>query len=398
MTKLDADLAARTIRIVEERVPELAPSQMLVPLSWYRDPLIHEEERRLFLTLPRPLAGSTQLANPHDYLVRESMGLSVLLTRDGDGQVHAFLNYCRHRGAEPAKGCGNSRRFSCPYHGWTYDTRGQLVAMPLADRNETLDYGKLGLVELPCEERHGLVWVILTPGLPIDIAAHLGAVDGQLAQQGLDRMHYFPALQMAPVAANWKCIGEGIVEALHLPFVHAATFDSIPRTDGGQARNLAAGFTDTGIYDRVGNHVRWMIPKFDRTGIPAFEAALARDESFDWRAISNIWILAPGIIIANDQYGFDIGVIEPGQEIDRAFMHYGWMAPTEPPEGYPPPEAMAERAARAIIEDQVVWEGCGRGLAKGAHDYVVIGRNEKGVQLFHEILADLTGRQHPGYL
>ena len=73
---------------------------------------------------------SSEIPNPDDYHVRFAMGRSILLTRDVDGKAHAFLNYCRHRGAEPASGCGNARRHSCPYHAWTYNSKGELVAMP----------------------------------------------------------------------------------------------------------------------------------------------------------------------------------------------------------------------------------------------------------------------------
>jgi hypothetical protein len=52
---------------------------------------------------------------------------------------------------------------------------------------------------------------------------------------------------------------------------------------------------------------------------------------------------------------------------------------------------MAARAAKAIGQDQAVWEGCGRGLSRGQHGYELIGRNEKAVQLFHEALARQTG-------
>jgi hypothetical protein len=52
---------------------------------------------------------------------------------------------------------------------------------------------------------------------------------------------------------------------------------------------------------------------------------------------------------------------------------------------------MAARAAKAVLEDKPVWEGCGRGLSYGAHDFALIGRNEKGVQLLHESVARQTG-------
>src|SRR4029078_3376730 len=124
----------------------------------------------LFETSPLALIAATEIANPHDYVVRNAVGRSVLITRAEDGQAHAFLNYCRHRGAEPAQGCGNARRFQCPYHAWVYDTKGQLVGMPRRDRYDDPARSNSGLVELPSEERHGFVWVVLRPGHPIDVA------------------------------------------------------------------------------------------------------------------------------------------------------------------------------------------------------------------------------------
>jgi phenylpropionate dioxygenase-like ring-hydroxylating dioxygenase large terminal subunit len=50
------------------------------------------------------------------------------MTRGADGAVRAFANICRHRGAPVAQGCGNARAFVCPYHGWTYDGQGKLLA------------------------------------------------------------------------------------------------------------------------------------------------------------------------------------------------------------------------------------------------------------------------------
>jgi hypothetical protein len=72
-------------------------------------------------------------------------------------------------------------------------------------------------------------------------------------------------------------------------------------------------------------------------------------------------------------------------------MRYGWMVPPEVPAGMPEPAEMARRAGAAVQEDIPVWEGCGHGLALGAHEFALIGRNEKGVQIFHEALAAQTG-------
>jgi phenylpropionate dioxygenase-like ring-hydroxylating dioxygenase large terminal subunit len=391
LATLSDNLLERSIRVVEDQVPELAETFMKVPLSYYRDPDIAARERDLFMTQPRPLAGSSQIPEPHSYIVRTSLGRSVLITRDAEGKAHAFLNYCRHRGAEPARGCGTARRFSCPYHGWTYDSRGRLVSRPLANRNPALDHESHGLVELPCEERHGLVWVILTPGLPIDVAGRLGALDQQIGEQHLETYDYVQALTLEPIDANWKCVGEGLVEGLHVPFVHGATFNVDPKNNDERTEERYSGFPDIGVYDRVGPHLHWAIPLFGGQGVGALRSELQAGASLDWRRLGHVWLITPGILIANDTYGFIIGVVEPGAAIDRAFVHYGWMAPPSPPANYPPPEAMAQRTAAAIMEDKLVWEGCGRGLALGGHDHVLIGRNEKGVQLLHEALAEQIG-------
>ena len=371
----------RALTIVETGKPEMADRFMEVPLEYYNDPAMADREREMFETLPLALLAANEIASPYDYVVRQAVERSVLLTRDGDGVAHAFLNYCRHRGAEPASGCGNARGFVCPYHGWTYDSKGRLAGVPLRDRYEGLDLSKLGLVELPLEERHGLIWVVLTPGAPIDVAAHLGPVDSDLASLGIDRMTYYNSLPQEPLATNWKSVAEGLLESLHVPFVHKGTFDQNPQASG----------IDLAFYDALGPHVRYGMATF---GPDDAQRIRATPES-EWNPaeqIGCIWWIAPGLLIANELYGLIYADLSPGPSVDSAVFRYGWLSPQKSaPNGQPAPEDMAARAAVAVGQDKPVWEGCGRGLAKGGHDSVLIGRNEKGVQLFHEVLARRTG-------
>ena len=95
-------LMRRAIKIAENQWPEMADAPMEVPLDYFTDEEVARKERALFETQPLALAASSEIAQPDDYLVRNAVGRSVLLTRDEDGVAHAFLNYCRHRGAEPA--------------------------------------------------------------------------------------------------------------------------------------------------------------------------------------------------------------------------------------------------------------------------------------------------------
>lgn len=375
------DLMRRAVAIAANQWPETADACMEVPLEYFTDAELAAKERTLFETSPLALVAATEVAEPHDYIVRNAVGRSVLITRDEDGVAHAFMNYCRHRGAEPASGCGNARRFACPYHAWVYDTKGQLVGMPYRDRQAELDLGSYGLVELPSEERHGFIWVVLRRDHPIDVAAHLGDLDAEIGALGCDRMRYHSSLAEAPLGANWKSVAEGLLEGLHVPYVHADTFNLNP-----QAVNV-----DLAFYDAIGPHIRWGLPMFGKDEAERLQATPEEE----WRpdeSIGCIWLISPGLLLANELYGLIYADLTPGFSVAESSMRYGWLSPVdEAPAGMPSPEDMAARAARAVGQDQAVWEGCGRGLARGAHDHELIGRNEKGVQLFHEVLAAQTG-------
>ena len=381
-------LMRRALRLVETQRPELAEAHMRVPLGYYNDPELAAKEREIFETSPLALVAASEIAKPHDYVVRNAVGRSVLLTRDEDGVARAFLNYCRHRGAEPARGCGNARRFSCPYHSWTYDTKGRLVGMPLRDRYEGLDTAKLSLVELPSQERHGFLWVVLRPDYPIDVRGHLGdALDAELASLGCAKMGYYPSLAEAHLDANWKSVAEGLLEGLHVPYVHPGTF----------ALNPQASAVDLAFFDTFGPHIRWGMPMFGKGDL---ERLKATPES-EWKPMENIgciWLIAPGLLLAHELYGMIYADLTPGAGVTEAYLRYGWLSPIkEAPAGMPSPEDMAARAATAIGQDAPVWEGCGRGLARGEHGYALIGRNEKGVQLFHEQLAARVGYEGLSY-
>ena len=371
----------RALDIVDRQSPQLTDGYLQVPLEAYSSEVVAVADRALFETSPLALLASSEIAKPHDYHVRMAVGRSILLTRDGEGRAHAFLNYCRHRGAEPARGCGNARAFLCPYHGWSYDSKGQLTGMPLRDRFKDLDLGRMGLVELPCEERHGFVWVVLRPGHPIDVAAHLGDLDAEIASIGAEQMTYFNALPEEPLATNWKSVTEGLLEGLHVPFVHAGTFATNP-----QALDL-----DLGYFDAVGPHVRWVLPIFTRADVARIRAI----PELEWKPnelIACVWWISPGLLLAHEYYGLIYADLSPGERPSEAVFRYGWISPVlEAPAGLPSPEEMAARAAVAVRQDKPVWEGCGRGLRHGAHGNVVIGRNEPGVRFMHESVARQTG-------
>ena len=93
--------------------------------------IYEQEQEQIFARSWLFLGHESQIPNPGDFFVSCMGEESVILTRDDRGQVHAFLNTCRHRGMKVCRhDVGNTRVFTCPYHGWSYGTDGELVGVP----------------------------------------------------------------------------------------------------------------------------------------------------------------------------------------------------------------------------------------------------------------------------
>jgi choline monooxygenase len=360
------ELVHRALALVDAGTTEMAPALLRVPLSYYRDDQLHEREREeICRRTPLALAVSAQVPDAHDFVVREVLGTSVLITRDSDGIVRAFLNYCRHRGGKPAQGCGSARRFTCPYHAWTYDNSGRLVGLPGQEGFEGLDRAGAGLVGLPCEERHGLVWVILTAGLAVDVADHLGALDDELGGWDLGRSEYLTEREIEG-EVNWKAAIEAFAENYHFPFVHGNSI---------VGQNTVA---NTAVFDAYGRH--------HRLGFPCPWIEGARDDPAITSPLSYMvfiyWIF-PNLTLAVSPVGTEIIDILPSEVPGRCTLRHGWMA-TEPAADEATRAGYLElyEAVHAAVRDEDfgVLPGCGEGARRGQHDDMVIGRNEIGVQ------------------
>ena len=235
----------------------MADTVLRVPLRYYRDEENLESEEAMLRCTPLAIVASARVAQPNDYVVRTVLGASLLVTRDRYGTARVMLNYCSHRGARPAQGCGNASVFTCGYHGWVYDAAGQLVAIPGAQGFDGLDRSEHGLVELPVEERHGFIWACLTTGAKIDVAAHLGPMDDELARWQYRDYGYLTE-RVFESDVNWKGALEAFAESYHFPYVHGESLIGM---------NTVA---NTSIFDSFDRH--------HRLGIPFKNVARLRDD------------------------------------------------------------------------------------------------------------------------
>ena len=243
----ELELLEASIALVRNKQRPQDGEETLAPTSDYVDPEHFERERnRIHRRGLNVVTVSSAIAKPGDFITAEVMGTPTLIARGDDGQLRAFINVCRHRGATiELRDQGHCKRFVCPYHAWTYDLDGSLNRVRHPEGFPTLQTQDHGLVELACTEAAGLVWVCPTPGLtPEPLPAAL--VEELEVVIGPDPTVYASTSKVWH--ANWKLLVEGGIESYHFKVAHRNT--------------IASYFADTAsTWERIGSHMRMVLPK-----------------------------------------------------------------------------------------------------------------------------------------
>lgn len=133
-----------------------------LPGSYYSDPAIFAaEQEQIFETMWFCAVSSADVGKPGAFRTVQVGRESVLITRSRTGEARAFFNICRHRGAQLCtEESGEVKRaFQCPYHAWTYDLDGKLVAAPNLTKMPDVDRVDYGLRKIHVREWLGYVWV-----------------------------------------------------------------------------------------------------------------------------------------------------------------------------------------------------------------------------------------------
>jgi nitrite reductase/ring-hydroxylating ferredoxin subunit len=154
------DLPA-SIAALEEQLAgngELTPD----PELFHNPEVLAVERERIFVRPSIAVDHVSRLAENRRYLACDAAGRSILVTRDGDGGLHALRNVCLHAGYPicEAEG-GPAERLVCPYHGWEYSLDGRLVEPELSTR---IDPARLRLARYRVGVRDGLILVDLSGG------------------------------------------------------------------------------------------------------------------------------------------------------------------------------------------------------------------------------------------
>lgn len=198
------------------------------PASAYVDPDIARQEwEQFFRGHPQIIGLTGDLPAAGSFFTVDDFGVPVLATRDREGKFRAFLNACRHRGVRlEEESRGKRRRFTCPFHGWTYDQSGALTAIPEAHDFGEIDKSCHSLIELPAVERHNVLWVHPDPAGALDVVDLLGPLEPELGQWDFSDMT-FMGESLIEKDLNWKFANDTFGETYHFSRLHRNTLANI---------------------------------------------------------------------------------------------------------------------------------------------------------------------------
>jgi phenylpropionate dioxygenase-like ring-hydroxylating dioxygenase large terminal subunit len=348
------------------------------------------EKRLLFRRLPLMLAASCEIPRPGDYKTIDAGGVPVLLVRGADRAVRAFLNACTHRGAPVAEGCRRRARLVCPYHGWTFDLKGELVAIASNELFGTVDHEHKKLREFPLLEQSGLIWVVLDPDSSVNIRGFLCGFEELLAGFGFESWHFVERRMLR--GPNWKLAFDAHLEFYHVPVLHRNSF--------GAGTSNSASYYFWGPHQRLVSTLRGGPPAAAAAGLfkpsdkpdgaKLFKLQDRPQEEWPIEAMmAGEWVIFPNVSM-NTFYeggrGVTLSQIFPGDTVDTSCTIQTCLM-VEPPDERDAPKvaAICELLERVVRdEDLALSARQQRGLATGILQSVCYGRNEQGLQQFHE--------------
>jgi len=365
---------------VRNKTTDQADGNWQEPVENYGDEeLFRAEVETLFKRIPLPLALTCEMREKNSYKAVMAVGVPVVITRDAKGEVHAMLNVCRHRGALIcSEGIGSGRALTCRYHAWSYGMDGELKALYGESTFGEFDKSKRGLVQLPCVEVAGLIFVCLTPGLEIDIDAWLGDFKPVLESLKLEEVYHF-STRMMP-GPNWKIVLEGFLEGYHFASLHPNTV-------------FKTNLSNTAIFDAFGPHERVAF------ALRNIEGHLDDPED-TWDPSANVgpinWIF-PGMAFAGSwRERMTCSLVLPTTKVGESMTEQRVLTRR--------PVTDENRAELEVFrdffydvtyeEDYITGYGVQTGVGNLAGTTQIYGRNEPGVQHLHQTINRLMQENH----
>jgi phenylpropionate dioxygenase-like ring-hydroxylating dioxygenase large terminal subunit len=345
------------------------------PVARYLDPSRHAAETVALRRWPLAVAAAQRLSTPGDWLATTAHGVPLLLSRDHDGTLRSFINVCRHRGAAlVADGTSGDRRerFVCPYHSWTYATDGRCVGRPHDADFAHAPKEQSSLMQLPCTERFGLVWVVATPQRDsqdaFDWSAYFGPLGDEVESLGFNAASMVVHERAFEQPSNWKLVFDANLESYHFAYAHRNTIASM-------------FFDNVVVHDRYGDHQRIVLPKRSFSDLAVPPATL---EGYA-KHVNTIYFFFPATFVLWEGDHVNAIAMSPTR-VDSSQAH-SWLIVPEQHRSTRSPDHWQRNFDifwAAIDEDYALAANMQVGLASGANQALCFGANEFACAAFHD--------------
>ena len=226
--------AAQNLDIDVAEVDARLAANWSLPTRFYWDPAIYDFEMEAIFSKNWLYFGPVhKLAEPGDVVVRQMGKYPIVVTRDREGELRAFLNVCRHRGYTVAEhDRSKCLRLVCRYHGWSYNLDGTLANAPDAEAEAGFCRGKLSLMPVAVEQFGPAI--VVNPDADArpfreSHSAFAGVYDGQDFCPDPDR--YVMRKEITyEIGTNWKLWYDNGTECYHCPNIHGESFGAAFRS------------------------------------------------------------------------------------------------------------------------------------------------------------------------
>ena len=215
----------------------------LPPDCYTSSKFLRLEKKKLFLSEWHCLGRVDEIPEVGDFFTFNLMAEPLLVVRESELDVSVLCNVCRHRGMPVAKGSGNTNRFRCPYHAWTYELNGVLRNAPLVPKEQLDKDCRLPKMNSQCWQ--GFIFVSLDVNAiwPEDRKTQsLIPLEEHLANYHMQSMHHAVSF-VETWECNWKSLVENFMDGYHLSVVHPKSLHHLTPTSLCKKVTGSAAFT-----------------------------------------------------------------------------------------------------------------------------------------------------------
>ena len=211
-------LQARQREQLEATLRPIEHAETLPSWAYTGEDFYAAEVREIFMKEWLGICRTEEIGNPGDYYSIDIADEPVVLVRGKDDRIRAFLRSCRHRGACVVEGRGNTRVLRCPFHGWTYDLKGQLIAAREMEQTRNFDRSEWPLLPIRVEVWEGFVFINFDNDAQ-PLAPRLENLSEKLQRYRLSELR---ASSPMPYwnECNWKLSTEQAMDMYHVPDTH----------------------------------------------------------------------------------------------------------------------------------------------------------------------------------